>query len=371
MVIEHHHSSADDYIIEKRFITMANSAPVMLWMSDVNSECYFFNDVWLSFTGKTLEQEIGVGWTEGVHPEDLQNMIDVYLTAFNRREPFRMEYRLRSKNGHYHWLLDQGTPYFDQENKFCGYIGSCVDISDIKQYEQQQQTLINRLLNTNAELENFAHIVSHDLQEPVRNIVGLLDLLTRKIENNLDDDAKELVRMIDFSGKKMKQLIEGLLSYCRIKNESLTLSPVDMSEVITTVLVNLHSSITENTATITYGEPWPLVMGNKIQIIQLLQNLISNAIKYRSDLAPKIHLDWQAKENFWQFNVSDNGIGFDNRFSEKIFDIFKRLHTDKKYTGSGIGLSICKKVVEIHGGTISAKAIPNQGAIFTFTLPAA
>lgn len=352
---------------EERFRSMANSAPVLIWMSGIDAKCYFFNQIWLDFTGQTLEQEIGDGWAKGVHPEDLQYCLDTYLAAFEARQPFRMEYRLKRADGEYRWVLNSGLPRCTPQGNFTGYIGSCLDISDRRDTEQQLLQLNAELRQSNQELEQFAYIASHDLREPLRMVISFTKLLAQRYSGQLDEEADTIIDFAVDGAIRMQGLIDDLLTYSRLGrrgNQQL----IDCDEVLDTAIANLKLLIEEANPAIARS-PLPTLQGDRAKLVQLFQNLLNNAIKYRSDRSLKIDIGVREQEESWLFWIADNGIGISPRYQQQIFLIFQRLHAKEEYPGTGIGLAICQKIVESNGGKIWVESQIGQGAIFYFTLP--
>ncbi len=227
--------------------------------------------------------------------------------------------------------------------------------------------LVNKLKTSNRELEQFAHVASHDLQEPLRMVASFTQLLEKRYKNQLDEDADDYIGFIVEGAQRMKSLIDDLLTFSRLNTEPCKYEPILIEVALDDVLFNLKSSIEENNATITYDH-LPTVMGDISQIRQLFQNLISNAIKFHGDEPPKIHISAEEFEKEWLFSVSDNGIGINLNHQEQIFSIFKRLHTRIEYEGTGIGLAICKSIVERHGGKIWVVSEENKGSTFYFNM---
>jgi PAS domain S-box-containing protein len=354
---------------EERFRTMANNAPVLIWLSDANKARTWFNRGWLDFVGRSMEQELGNGWIEHIHPQDRDRYLETYQRAFEIREPFQIEYRLHRRDGVWRWILGTGVPRSGPDEEFSGLIGSCFDITERKQAEAEMQHIMADLKRSNQELEQFAYVASHDLQEPLRMVSSYVQLLARRYKGKLDSDADEFINYAVDGVNRMKVLINDLLTFSRVGTRGKELSLVELKDIIDVVLSNLQLAIEENEAIITYDE-LPQVLADEGQMIQLFQNLIGNAIKFRSEEPPRIHIGVKQEKEQWQFSVHDNGIGIDPQFGERIFIIFQRLHTREEYPGTGIGLSICRKIVERHGGRIWVESQPGQGATFHFTLPA-
>jgi two-component system, sensor histidine kinase and response regulator len=227
------------------------------------------------------------------------------------------------------------------------------------------------LERSNHELEQFGYVVSHDLQEPLRAIVGFLDLLHRKYREQLDAKADQYIDFAVNGGKRMQALIHDLLYYARLGSHAKEFAPVDCAGILDDALANLRVAIEESGAEILRGEKLPTVQGDPVQLTQLFQNLLGNALKFRGeDSAPRIHISVERRNGFWEFAISDNGIGIEEKDFERIFQVFHRLHERGKYPGTGIGLAVCKKIVERHGGSIWVHSRPGQGTTFHFTLPA-
>ena len=230
-----------------------------------------------------------------------------------------------------------------------------------------QQT--RELLRSNAELEQFAYVASHDLQEPLRMVTGYTQLLVKRYRDRLDADAQEYFRFMVDGAKRMQGLIQDLLTYSRVGSRGKPFGPTDCDEILQRSLQGLQVAIDESGAQVT-SDPMPTICADEGQLGQLLQNLIANGIKYRNGQAPRIHIGCERRNGHWQFSVADNGIGIDPQYGEKIFIIFQRLHTREEYEGSGIGLAICKKIVERHGGKIWLESELGKGSTFYFSIPA-
>lgn len=244
------------------------------------------------------------------------------------------------------------------------------DVTELRRLDREIKRNNEELRRSNDELEKFAYVASHDLQEPLRMVAGYTQLLQRRYGDKLDSDAHEYIGYAVDGVKRMQLLINDLLMYSRLSTRTKEFTPVSCSDVIRQVTANLGLAIEETKATI-HAESLPEVRGDFVQLTQLFQNLIGNALKFHKDgVAPVITISAKRDGQFWHFAVNDNGIGIESQYSEKIFVIFQRLHTREKYPGTGIGLAICKKVVERHGGQIWLESTPGAGTTFYFTLPA-
>lgn len=244
------------------------------------------------------------------------------------------------------------------------------EIDEHKKTEKALRKISEELKRSNVELQQFAYVASHDLQEPLRMISSYTQLLERRYKGKLDADANEFISFIVVGVSRMQNLINDLLSYSRLGSHKKDFTPTDCNIICDRVLANLKVTIQENEAVI-LKDPLPVVMGDGLLLSQLFQNLISNAIKFRSTDRPRIEITAAPQKKEWIFKVKDNGIGIAPEFHERIFIIFQRLHGRAEFPGTGIGLAICKKVVELHGGRIWVESNPGQGSTFFFTLPAA
>jgi PAS domain S-box-containing protein len=242
------------------------------------------------------------------------------------------------------------------------------DITERKRAEQKLQYHANELERSNAELEQFAYVASHDLQEPLRMITSYSQLLERRYKDKLDGDALEFIDYVVDGAKRMQELINDLLAYSRVGTRGRDFEPIDMETVYSRVLSNLQVAIEEHQAEISH-DPLPKVMGDGLQLVQLMQNLIGNAIKFHGETPPKVRVSAEVQNLQVLVCISDEGIGIEPQYAERIFQLFQRLHSKASYPGTGIGLAICKKIVERHGGRIWVESQSGKGTRFYFTLP--
>jgi signal transduction histidine kinase len=243
------------------------------------------------------------------------------------------------------------------------------EIAERKQSEEKLRDTLRELARSNAELEQFAYVASHDLQEPLRMVSSFVQLLARRYKGRIDADADEFIAFAVDGASRMQRLINDLLMYSRVGTRGRPFEPTDCNTVLGQALVNLSTTIEESRAVIT-SDDLPTVMADETQVTQLFQNLVSNAIKFCGEYSAAIHISCEQKNNEWVFSVSDNGIGIDPAYHERIFAIFQRLHGKSEYPGTGIGLAVCKKIVERHGGRMWVESEAGKGSTFYSTIPA-
>jgi light-regulated signal transduction histidine kinase (bacteriophytochrome) len=242
------------------------------------------------------------------------------------------------------------------------------NISARKKSEQELEVANQVLEESNLELKQFAYIASHDLQSPLRSIAGFVQLLQQEYEGKLDEQAQEWILRTVGAVTRMQTLIGDLLSYSRVDARSRPFTRISFLDIVNDALILLESSIHDSGGQVACGK-LPIVMGDRSQLVQLMQNLIGNGLAYRSDTPPHIHISAKRSAKDWIFSISDNGIGIDPKHYEQIFEIFKRLHNQKDKPGTGIGLAVCRRVVNRHGGKIWVESEPGHGSTFHFTIP--
>jgi PAS domain S-box-containing protein len=262
------------------------------------------------------------------------------------------------------WLLGR-----DAAGRPAMILEANTDVTDRKRAEEALRRTAEQLDRSNKDLEQFAYVASHDLQEPLRMVTSFLQLLSDRYRGQLDDKAQQFIGYAVDGAQRMSALIHDLLAYSRVNSRGGELAPTDAEAAFDLALQNLHMAIEQSGAAVTH-DPLPEVRASKAQLVQLFQNLVGNAIKYRAaDRPAQVHVSARQEDGHWLFGVADNGIGFEQQYEDKLFLIFQRLHSRSKYSGTGIGLAICKRIVERHGGRIWARGEPGTGATFFFTLP--
>jgi PAS domain S-box-containing protein len=287
------------------------------------------------------------------------------------REGFVRDYplELRHRRGRVNSVLYNASVYRDESGQVIGVFAAARDITLRKRAEEEMQHYAQELQRSNTELEHFAYVASHDLQEPLRTLSSYSQLLARRYRGRLDTDADDFIAFMVDAAARMQTLINDLLTFSRIGTRGKPFELADGAQVLAAAQENLQAAIAESGAVITH-DPLPTLLGDPTHLTQLFQNLFSNAIKFRrADQPPRIHVSATRQEGAWELSVRDNGIGIDPQFFERIFIIFQRLHAREDYPGTGIGLALCKKIVERHGGRLWVESVPGTGSTFHFTLP--
>jgi PAS domain S-box-containing protein len=365
---------------EARFRQVADTAPMLIWMAGTDKLCNYFNQSWLNFTGRTIEQEMGNRWAEGIHPEDAQHCLGIYNTAFDQRRPFEMDYRLKRFDGEYRWILDAGVPRFTPDGQFLGYIGSCVDIHERKQLEVEQARILQLEQSTRAKAEQanrikdeFLAVLSHELRTPLNPILAWAKLLqTRKFNEAKTAQALET---IERNAKLQAELIEDLLNVSRILQGKLSLSiyPVNLEVAVRNAIetVRLAAEARSITLETDLDPAVGQVAGDATRLQQIAWNLLSNAVKF-TPTGGRVTVRLQRMGTEVELIVSDTGKGIAPNFLPHVFDYFRQEDgtTTRTFGGLGLGLAIVRHLVELHGGTVSAQSDgEGLGATFTVRLP--
>jgi len=302
-------------------------------------------------------------------PDMLPAVMEKWKASIATGNPFEMEFPLRGADGKFRQFLTRGTPLKDAQGRVVQWFGTNTDISERAAAEEFLRQTAAELARSNKELEQFAYVSAHDLQEPLRQVRSYVGLLKDRHGDKLEGKALQYFEFVSEGASRMSDLVQGLLEYSRAGARNALRRPVACQQALDTALANLDAAIAESHAQITRDD-LPTVTAEPTQLAQLFQNLIGNAIKFgRSDVAPAIHVGCRREGEGWLFSVQDNGIGIDAQYQDKIFMIFQRLHGREKYAGTGIGLAICKKIAEQHGGKIWVESAAGEGSTFYFTLP--
>ncbi len=346
---------------EKRYRFLAESMPQMVWTAGPDGGLDYVNTQAASYFGTSTESLLGAGWLSGVHPEDQEGVVQRWKFSLTTGQPYETEFRLRrGEDGAWRWFLVRAHARSAPEGQVVSWVGTCTDIHEQKKDQEA-------LRKANRELEEFAYVASHDLQEPLRMVNVYTQLILRRIKVE-DDSVNQFADFVTQGVVRMEALLRDLLTFSRsVHTENAPAGIADLSASLKGALSVLKTRIEETGAVIT-AQSLPRTRGETSQIAHVFQNLLSNSLKYRSQLAPVIEISSEKKGDHWIISVRDNGIGFEPRYAERIFGLFKRLHKEE-YPGTGLGLAICKRIVERYGGRIWAEGDPGQGAVFHFSLP--
>ncbi len=351
---------------DARFRNMADASPVLLWMSRTDGLCTFFNQTWLAFTGRTIEEEWGVGWAENVHFEDLEACLDTYRVAFNERQTFEMEYRLRRADGAYRWVLDRGAPRYEPDGRFAGYIGSCVDITERRELETDLRAAI-------AARDDFLSIASHELGTPLTALRLNVEGLARALDTGGAQGPRTLVERVGAIGRdagRLDRLIEALLDTTRLSAGSWKLTPerFELGEVVQQVVASLAPVALAARCPVTVRVV-PRLFGNwdRARLEQALTNVIGNAYKYGAGTAVEVTVEESGATAITR--VRDHGVGLPPDQHALIFERFGRAPHTNGYGGLGLGLWIARQWIEAMGGTIRVSSRPGDGATFEIGLP--
>lgn len=342
---------------EQRLRTIADSAPVMIWMAGTDMKCYFFNKVWLDFTGLKKQGDQINSWAEKVHPDDRDACLKAYIEAFNERRELVMEYRLQRKDGEYRWMLGKSIPLIDSDENFNGYIGSCIDITDRIELERHKDELIG--------------IASHELKTPVTSVKLYTEMLREIFEMRGDTESAEMMARLETQVDRLAALISDFLDVTKIQsgNFALNVADFDLRKSVDEI-TDLMQLTTERHQLIREVDVPPHVKGDKERLAQVLTNFITNAIKYSPDPSD-ILIRVVKSDGSIIFSVTDKGIGIPENMQKKVFDRFFRIDHKQSvtYPGIGLGLYISAEIVRLHGGKIWLKSTEGEGSTFYFSIP--
>ena len=358
---------------EHRLFQFLDAMPVGVFIIDHAGSPYFANQAARAILGKGITAEAG--------PDQLAEVYQLYTAGTHEPYPKEKMPIFQALEGELATADDMeihrpdrtipimmwASPVFDARGNVLYATAAFSDMSDQKEAENKLKATARELQRSNAELEQFAYIASHDLQEPLRKVGSYMELVADRYREKLDQDGREFIDYAVDGARRMKIMINDLLVYSRVGTKGKPFASTDTMKVMQDVLNDLELTIQDNDARITF-DTLPVVTADESQMQQLFRNLIGNAVKYRGQDLPRIHVAAQRQKRAWRFSVQDNGIGMEARFFERIFQIFQRLHGPGRYNGTGIGLAVCKKIVERHGGSIEVASTPGQGSTFYFTI---
>lgn len=358
---------------EMRFRAVAERAPAMIWSCDPSLNRDYVNKTWLNFTGRTLEQELGVGWQEDVPPADISRWRELVGAAASQRDPYTLEYRLKRADGALRWVFETGSPRLAADGSFAGYLGSCIDITARKENEVELEAHVQlrtrELEVANQELESFSYSVSHDLRGPVRAIQGFAEIALEECQANNPQSAIERIQRVIKAGDRMNKLIDAFIGLARISRFELKIETVNLSRLAEEIVAFLRAAHPDRTVEVVI-EPQLLCQGDERLLRIVLENLLANAWKFTGrEEKPRIEFGARTQEGGLVYFVRDNGAGFDEALAHKLFQAFERLHQSSQFEGLGVGLSTVQRAIMKHTGRVWAESKEGQGATFYFTVP--
>jgi PAS domain S-box-containing protein len=358
---------------ERRFATALKSIVDGVVTTAGNGSVSFMNPVAEALTGWKLEEALGKDVTEVfqvINPETRHPLESPVLRAMRQGGQVGLAKHslLIARNGTEIPVEESAAPIRDERGTVDGAVLVFRDVSHRQWAEKALIKNAEELARSNADLEQFAYVASHDLQEPLRMVALYAQLLAQRYRGQLDGDADEFIGYIVNGAQRLHQRINDLLDFSRVGSRGLAFEPTDCKAVLDRVLTDLQTALQDSGASVTHG-PLPTVPADSLLLGQVFQNLIGNALKFRGAEPPRVHVSAELEGQQWVFSVRDNGIGIEREYAERIFVIFQRLHSNDAYPGTGIGLAICKRIVERHGGRIWVESEPRQGATFFFNLP--
>jgi len=361
--------------LDARFCEAMDSAPVMIWVSGQDKGCVWFNKPWLTFTGRSIGQQVGNGWAKGVHQSDLDRCLKVYTSHFDARSEFRMHYRFRRHDGEYRWIDDTGVPRYAADGTFLGYIGSCVDIHEHRRTQVELRSRLQEIaeLNRHAEATALTASIAHEINQPMAAIISNVDAgLLEFAKGSPDlDELREILNCIADDSYRVSKIINGIRAV--FKNGHQIRAPLDVNDLIREVLMLVDADLHGHNITVqaTLNKALPEVSADAIQLQQVILNLIKNAIEAMNAVengSRVLELKTELGEaGNLLITVQDSGPGIDAENIERIFD---RLFTTKS-RGMGMGLSICRSIIEAHSGRLWAEPSVRQGSVLRISLPIA
>jgi PAS domain S-box-containing protein len=365
---------------ERQFRELADAMPQIVWAARPDGHFDYYNRRWYDFTGRPEGTGGDSRWADVVHPDDLKESLARWHSAITSGDAYEIEYRLKRKEGDYRWYLTRALPVRDRAATITRWFGTCTDIDERKRTEEELRSSTSMLLQSNRELRDFATAASHDLQEPLRKIQAFVGCLKEEQLATLNAESRNYLDRIQNAASRMTTLVSDLLEFSLITSKGKHFTPVNLNEVIVGVLSDLEERLAKTGGRVELLD-LPTVASDPIQMRQLLQNLIGNALKFhRRNEPPVVRISAEIIDSpdangraqpggTCRISIADNGIGFDEKYLDRVFAIFQRLHGRGDYEGTGIGLAICRRIVERHGGTITARSKPGQGSTFIFTMP--
>jgi PAS domain S-box-containing protein len=360
---------------EERFKNMANTAPVMIWIADVEGLFSFVNKVWLDYSGEGLGSQLGINWLNNVHPDDLEKLVNNYQKALKTKKPFSVEFRLMDKKSKYEWVLIKGTPRYTNENVYMGFIGSCISIHDQKEFETKISNLNKELVHTIATKDKFFSIISHDLRSPLSGLMGILDILDTNYESLEEKEKRGFITDAAVASKTTFTLMENLLEWSRIQTGKISYQPEMLR--IQRLADNMAALYEQNLKNkeinfVNSIKPDIFAFADKSMTETIFRNLISNAIKF-THTGGKIAVSSEIENNMAIIKVEDSGVGIEQENIPKLFRVDAGFSTKgtTEESGTGLGLIICKELAEKQKGKIWVESKKDEGSTFYFSVPIA
>ena len=350
---------------EELFRTLFNNSPIGIYIVQ-NGRFRLVNHRLISISGYYEDELVGMPFLNLILAEDRKAFRENAAKMLKGECSSAYEFRMVTKKAEIKWVMEIVAPIFYQRKR--ATLGKLIDITERKQAEERLEQITTEMQRSNTELEQFAYVISHDLQEPLRMVSSYTQLLAKRYQSKLDADADEFIAYAVDGAKRMQALLYDLLEFSRIGTRGKPFSLANCEDIVEQAMANLKIAIEESGALVSH-DTLPTIKVDEGQLVRLFQNLIGNAIKFRRQEQPlHVHISAKRRHDFVTFSVRDNGIGIDPQHTQSIFEIFRRLHTKEEYPGTGMGLAICKKIAERHGGRISVRSQPGKGSTFCFTI---
>lgn len=346
---------------EEQFRTLVEAVPDIVWTSSPQGKVDYFNSRWLSYTGQSADESHDWGWTRAIHPEDIGRCLERWNEALRTVAPYEVEYRIRNKDGKYRWFLGRGVA-LRSGSEVDRWLGSCTDI-------QNQKEAAETLRRNNQELEELAFATAHDLQEPLRLVILQTQMMQLRLGTHPDPAVKELAGQVVEGARRLHNLQSAIMEYVHVTSGDWAPQPTRSQASLQRAIRSIPELAVASGAAITH-DTLPEVMAQPEQLTAVFRHLLANAVKYAGQEALRIHVSASAEGGEVTFMVRDNGIGIGREFHERIFGLFKRLH-GPNVPGTGVGLALCRKIIQRHGGHIWVQSAAGEGATFLFTMKAA
>ncbi len=354
---------------------MLDGAPVLIWRAGVDAKCHWFNATWLEFTGRTMEQEFGNGWAEGVHPDDFDRCLKIYLEAFAGRRSFDMDYQLRRPDGTYSWISDFGIPLHDLSGEFCGYIGYCFDITERKSLEDELRTSLDAAQAATRAKTEFLSIMSHELRTPLNGVLGFAELLSC---TQLNEEQLDFANMIYESGEHLLSVVNDVLDFSSMEKGALAIhvEPLKVADLIKASMDTIRKVAEDKGLELRceVADRIPEhIIGDGRRMRQVLINLLGNAVKFTAagSVVLRVATTIRSGQRFLEFRCEDTGIGISPEVISRLFEPFVQgeLQTNRQFGGTGLGLAISARIAKAMDGSITIDSTSGLGSAFTFHFP--